>query len=140
MGDPAGNSMGESCCEAARNGDCGAGHRGRVGENWVSCWDSVCRKQDKARATMTCVVRTTRQLARTTRAEHAQRKQQCARQVPVAACSTASWTAAAVPVVQLHVAVVAVSHLLLWFLQQLLAVLQEADTPSPWAAWARGLH
>ena len=60
--------------------------------------------------------------------------------IPVAACSTASWTAAAVPVVHLHVAVVAVSHLLLWPLQQLLAVLQEADTPSPRAAWARGLH
>ena len=30
--------------------------------------------------------------------------------------------------------------LLLWPLQQLLAVLQEADTPSPRAAWARGLH
>ena len=56
----------------------------------------------------------------------------------MAACSTASWTAAAVPVVQLHVAVVAVSHLLLWPLQQLLAVLHEADTPSPRAAWARG--
>ena len=23
-----GNSMGDSCCEAPRNGDCGAGHRG----------------------------------------------------------------------------------------------------------------
>ena len=68
VGDPPGNSMGDSCCEAARNGDCGAGHRGSAGENWVSCWDSVCGKQDKARATRTCVVRTTRQLARTTRA------------------------------------------------------------------------
>ena len=44
----------------------------------------------------------------------------------------ASWMAAAVPVVKLHVAVVAVSLPLLWPLQQLLAVLQEADTPSPW--------
>ena len=52
----------------------------------------------------------------------------------MAACSTASWTAAAVPVLQLHVAVVAESHLLLWPLQQLLAVLQEADTPS----WLHG--
>ena len=75
MGDPPGNSMGDSCCEAARNGECGAGHRGWVGENWVSVWDSVCGKQDKARGkqdkarvTTTCVVRTTRQLARTTRA------------------------------------------------------------------------
>ena len=47
MGDPPGNNMGDSCCEAARNGDCGAGHKGRVGETWVSCWDSVCGKQDK---------------------------------------------------------------------------------------------
>ena len=58
----------------------------------------------------------------------------------MAACSTASWTAAAVPVVQLHVAVVAVSHLVFLPLQQLLAMLQEADTPSQRAAWARGLH
>ena len=50
----------------------------------------------------------------------------------MAACSTASSTAAAVPVVQLHVAVVAVSQQLVWPLQQLLAVLQEADNPSPW--------
>ena len=28
VGDPPGNSMGDSCCEAPRNGDCGAGHRG----------------------------------------------------------------------------------------------------------------
>ena len=39
--------MGDNCCEAARNGDCGAGHKGCVGENWVSCWVSVCGKQDK---------------------------------------------------------------------------------------------
>ena len=45
-----------------------------------------------------------------------------------------------VPVVQLHVAVVAVSHQLLRPPQPLLAVLQEADTPNPRAAWARGLH
>ena len=56
------------------------------------------------------------------------------------ACSTASSTAAAVPVVQLHVAVVAEPHQLVWPLQQLLAVLQEADTPSPRVAGARGLH
>ena len=63
-----GNSMRDTCCEAARNGDCGAGHSGCVGKNWVSVWDTVCGKQDKARATRTCVVRTTRQVARTTRA------------------------------------------------------------------------
>ena len=38
--------MGDNCCEAARNGDCGAGHKGSVGENWVSCWDSVCGQQE----------------------------------------------------------------------------------------------
>ena len=47
---------------------------------------------------------------------------------------------AAVPVVQLHLAVVAAPQWLVWPLQQLLAVLQEADTPSPGVAWARGLH
>ena len=49
VGDPPGNSMGDNCCEAAHNGDCGAGHKGCVGENWVSCWDSVCGKQTKRR-------------------------------------------------------------------------------------------
>ena len=52
----------------------------------------------------------------------------------------ASLTATAVPVVQLHVVVAAAPQRLVWPLQQLLAVLQEADTPSPRVAWARGLH
>ena len=52
----------------------------------------------------------------------------------MAACSTASSTAAAVPVVQLHVAVVAAPQQLVWPLQQLSVVLQEADTP------VHGLH
>ena len=59
---------------------------------------------------------------------------------PVVACYTASSTAAAVLVLQLHVAVVAAPQQLVWPLQQLLAVLQEADTHSPRVAWARGLH
>ena len=54
----------------------------------------------------------------------------------MATCSTASSTAAAVPVLTL----VAAPQQLVLPLQQLLAVLQAADTPSSRVAWARGLH
>ena len=41
--------MGDNCCEAARNGDSGAGDKGCVGENLVICWKSVCGKQENGR-------------------------------------------------------------------------------------------